>query len=167
MYFANPNPATELKQCFTADSSCLPANISIYKYTQCLPQSLLWEADFSLALPGDADPWPCSLKSPLCEQEARKIGECSLSWRYRRFPGNLWCRRGVCARRGGVQVCPESTQVQVPAWVTQEGAVDSPEVLQGSPRYGNTWEWAGEGTPGAQEPLERQTRHSQGGFATG
>lgn len=65
----------------------------------------------------------------------------------------------------------KSTQVQVPALVTQEGAVDSPEMLQGSPRHGNTSEGAGEGASGAQEPMERQSRHLlclqfQGGFAT-
>lgn len=57
--------------------------------------------------------------------------------------------------------CPgaEGAQVPVPALVTQEGAVDSPEMPQGSPGHGNACEQAGEGTSGAREPLERQARH--------
>lgn len=61
MHFANPNPTAssgaEFQQYVTADSSCLPANTSRYRYIQCLPQSMPWEVEFIPAPFGTA--WRC------------------------------------------------------------------------------------------------------------
>lgn len=82
-------------------------------------------------LPWDTDLRPCSLGSAMCRQEA---GKAWALWGSREF---MVPAKWVCAWRWGEQmqrwleVLSASTSSAV---VTQEGAMDSPEMQQASPR---------------------------------